>query len=60
MIPQVISPVITVHNAAASSGTLMFMLVVTVILVPVIFVYTAYIYWVFHGKVTKEGYEETE
>jgi cytochrome bd-type quinol oxidase subunit 2 len=38
----------------------MFMLVVTAILVPVIFVYTAYIYRVFRGKVTKEGYEETE
>jgi cytochrome d ubiquinol oxidase subunit II len=60
MIPHVISPVITVHNAAASSGTLMFMLVVTAMLVPVIFVYTAYIYRVFSGKVTGEGYEEAE
>ena len=33
-----------------------FMLVGAVILLPVIFAYTAYAYWVFRGKVSDEGY----
>jgi cytochrome d ubiquinol oxidase subunit II len=56
MIPQVVSPAITVGDAAASPPTLMFMLVVTAVLIPVILTYTAYEFWVFHGKVEKGGY----
>ncbi|MBI4772973.1 MAG: cytochrome d ubiquinol oxidase subunit II [Deltaproteobacteria bacterium] len=50
MIPHVVSP-ITVHQAAASSGTLAFMLVVTGILIPVMVFYTTYTHRVFRGKV---------
>jgi cytochrome d ubiquinol oxidase subunit II len=50
MIPSVVSPV-TVHRAAAASGTLVFMLVVTAVLLPVILAYTAYTYRVFGGTV---------
>ena len=41
---------ITFHNAAGSSQTLTFMLIVMVVLTPVILVYHNYQYWVFRGK----------
>jgi len=53
MIPHVVSP-ITVHQAAASYRTLIFMLVVTGILIPVIVFYTTYTHRVFRGKVKTE------
>lgn len=60
MIPHVISPAITVSGAAASPKTLMFMLIVTAVLIPVILTYTAYEFWVFHGKVEEGGYSGEE
>jgi len=53
-----VSPAITVSAAAASPATLMFMLVVTAILIPVILTYTAYEFWVFHGKVEEGSYSD--
>ncbi len=55
--PQMIPPLmdsapVTVHAAAASPKTLMFMLVVTSIMLPIILTYTSYKYRVFKGKVT--------
>jgi cytochrome d ubiquinol oxidase subunit II len=55
MIPHLVSPV-TVAQAAASTSTLVFMLVVTGLLLPVVLFYTTYTYRVFRGKVTEEGY----
>ena len=55
MIPHLVSP-LTVEQAAASPSTLIFMLVVTGLLLPVILLYTTYTYRVFRGKVTEEGY----
>lgn len=49
MIPHVISPA-TVTEVAASPQTLLFMLIVTAILLPVIIFYTSYTYKVFGGK----------
>jgi cytochrome d ubiquinol oxidase subunit II len=54
MIPNVVSPV-TVAEAAASSKTLIFMLVVTAILTPLIVFYTSYTYKVFSGKIKSPG-----
>ena len=54
MIPNVISPV-TVTEVAASPQTLLFMLIVTAILLPVIIFYTSYTYKVFGGKVKGPG-----
>jgi len=51
MIPHIVSPV-TIDQAAASPRTLIFMLVVTGILLPVMVFYTTYTYRVFRGKVT--------
>ena len=50
MIPHVISPGVTVTHAAASPPTLVFMLIVTAFLIPVILMYTTYEFWVFRGK----------
>ncbi len=42
---------ITIWEAAAPDNSLEFLLVGTVVLVPLILIYTAYSYWVFRGKV---------
>jgi cytochrome d ubiquinol oxidase subunit II len=49
MIPDVISPV-TIHEVAASRGTLISMLAVMTVLIPVMLFYTMYTYRVFRGK----------
>ncbi|MCC4242728.1 cytochrome d ubiquinol oxidase subunit II [Thalassospira povalilytica] len=54
--PNIVPPMITFRDAAAPQNSLAFMLVGAVILLPVIFAYTAYAYWVFRGKVSDEGY----
>jgi cytochrome d ubiquinol oxidase subunit II len=45
---------ITFHEAAGSSQTLIFMLVVMVVLTPIILIYHNYQYWVFRGKSREE------
>ena len=60
MIPQVVLPGVTVHGAAASPKTLLFMLVVTGALIPVILSYTAYEFWVFRGKLSGSSYGDSD
>ncbi|MGA7878375.1 MAG: cytochrome d ubiquinol oxidase subunit II [Desulfoferrobacter sp.] len=50
MIPNVISPTVTVRNAAASVQTLWFMFTFMVVIIPIILIYTGYTNWVFRGK----------
>jgi len=55
--PYVVPRTITLWEAAAPDDSLVFLLVGTVVLVPMIIGYTAYAYWVFRGKVkVGEGY----
>ena len=55
--PYLIPPGITYAAAANAPGSLAFMLVGALILLPVILGYTAYAYWLFRGKVREgEGY----
>jgi len=55
--PYLIPPDITYREAANDDGSLMFMLVGALVLLPVILGYTAYAYWIFRGKVDPEhGY----
>jgi cytochrome d ubiquinol oxidase subunit II len=55
--PQLIPPDISYTVAANAEGSLAFMLVGALILLPVILGYTAYAYWLFRGKVrVGEGY----
>ena len=53
--PMMVPPTLTIAEAAAPDSSLAFALVGTVILVPMILVYTAYAYWVFRGKVDPDA-----
>lgn len=54
--PNVVPPGVTLWQAAASPSSQGFMLVGVAILLPLILAYTAYIYWVFRGKVDPNAY----
>ncbi|MEQ8412650.1 MAG: cytochrome d ubiquinol oxidase subunit II [Erythrobacter sp.] len=54
--PNVAPPSLTIWDAAAPYSSQLFMLVGTVITMPLIIGYTAWAYWVFRGKVGDEGY----
>ncbi len=55
--PYIVPPSLTIWEAAAPDSSLEFALVGTVVLIPMILVYTAYAYYVFRGKVRPEhGY----
>lgn len=57
MYPFMIPPSITIWQAAAPDESLRFLLTGTIVLLPVIVIYTAYSYWVFRGKTgSGEGY----
>ncbi len=55
--PRMIPPDITIWAAAAPDKSLHFLIVGTLVLVPIILAYTIYSYWVFRGKVdSSDGY----
>jgi cytochrome d ubiquinol oxidase subunit II len=55
--PYLVPPSLTVWQTAAVPASQIFMLVGTLFLLPLILTYTAFIYWVFRGKVKEgEGY----
>lgn len=54
--PDVIPARLTIWEAAAPYRSQVFMLVGAGIMVPVILAYTGWAYWVFRGKVGKDGY----
>lgn len=57
LFPRIVPPHITIWQAAAPPESQGFLLVGTLILLPVILAYTGYAYWVFRGKVRPgEGY----
>ena len=49
--PYIVPPQLTIAAAAASPSSQSFMLIGTLVLLPVILGYTAFTYWLFHGKV---------
>ena len=49
--PYLVPPSLTIWDTAAAPSSQMFMLVGTAGLLPLIFGYTIYVYWVFRGKV---------
>lgn len=53
-VPYIVPPTLTIQDAAAAPSSQLFMLVGTVILLPLILGYTALTYWLFRGKV-REG-----
>jgi cytochrome d ubiquinol oxidase subunit II len=56
--PDIVPGAVTIWQAASPVSSQLFMLVGTVVLVPIILAYTGYAYWVFRGKVGHEGYHE--
>ncbi len=57
MWPMIVPPSITIWQAATHPSSQLFLLVGAAVLVPVILVYTGYVYWIFRGKVRHgEGY----
>ena len=53
--PHIVPNSITIWEAASPRESLAFLLVGTVVLVPIILAYTGYSYWVFRGKVNAQG-----
>ena len=57
MWPMIVPRHFTLDQAAASPSTQAFLLIGTLVLLPIILLYTAWSYWVFRGKVTADvGY----
>jgi cytochrome bd ubiquinol oxidase subunit II len=53
--PMIVPGHFTLEQAAASQSTQAFLLVGTLVLLPIILLYTAWSYWVFRGKVRADG-----
>jgi cytochrome bd ubiquinol oxidase subunit II len=57
MWPMIVPPHITIWEAASPRSSQLFMLVGAAVLIPVILAYTAYVYWLFRGKIKAgQGY----
>jgi cytochrome d ubiquinol oxidase subunit II len=55
--PYLVPPSLTIWQTAAAPASQLFILIGTLILLPLILTYTAYVYWLFRGKVRPgEGY----
>jgi cytochrome d ubiquinol oxidase subunit II len=52
-VPYLVPPVIDVWQAAAVPTSQVFMLIGTVLLLPIILFYVGFVYWVFRGKLTE-------
>jgi cytochrome bd ubiquinol oxidase subunit II len=53
--PNIVPPELTIWEAAAPDESLWFVLVGTLVLIPLILAYTAWAYWVFRGKVDPDA-----
>jgi cytochrome d ubiquinol oxidase subunit II len=49
--PYLVPPSLTIWDTAAAPTSQSFMLIGTLVLLPVILAYTAYVYWVFRGRI---------
>ena len=54
--PYVVPRAVTIWDAAAPAESQLFMLVGTLLILPMILVYTGWVYWVFRGKAGVQGY----
>jgi len=54
--PYLVPPNITIWEAAAAPASLIFSLVGTLILLPIILLYTGFVYWLFRGKTAEGSY----
>jgi len=56
ILPNVLSPSLSIHATAASPYTLSFMLIAMSVILPIILTYSGYKLWVFRGKTKPEEY----
>jgi cytochrome d ubiquinol oxidase subunit II len=49
--PMIVPPALTIWDAASPPGSQIFLLVGTIVLIPIIMAYNAFAYWIFRGKV---------
>lgn len=54
-VPYLVPPTIDIWRAAAAPSSQMFLLLGTLVLLPLILGYTAFLYWVFRGKVRADA-----
>jgi cytochrome d ubiquinol oxidase subunit II len=55
--PYIVPPSLTIWQASAAPATHVFMLMGTLVMLPIIFGYTIFVYWIFSGKLREgEGY----
>jgi cytochrome d ubiquinol oxidase subunit II len=55
--PYLVPPSLTIWQTAAAPATHVFMLIGTLVMLPIIFGYTIFVYWIFGGKLREgEGY----
>ena len=55
--PYLVPPTLTLWQTAAAPASQLFMLIGTLILLPIILGYIVFVYWIFRGKVREgEGY----
>jgi len=52
--PYLVPPTMTIWDASAAPASQIFMLLGTLPLLPIILMYTGFVYWIFRGKV-REG-----
>lgn len=55
MWPMIVPPDISLTQAAASHSSQYFLLLGAIVLIPVILLYTAYVYWLFRGKIYSDS-----
>ena len=56
LFPYLIPYAMTIHEGAAARNSQELLLVGALIMLPIILAYTAFVYWVFRGKVADAGY----
>jgi cytochrome d ubiquinol oxidase subunit II len=56
MYPYVVPRAVTIWDAAAPPESQLFMLVGSLVIIPLILAYTSWAYWVFRGKAGVHGY----
>jgi cytochrome d ubiquinol oxidase subunit II len=53
--PYIVPPSLTIWQAAAPASSLSFLLAGSLVLIPLVLIYTAHAYWVFRGKIDPAG-----
>jgi cytochrome d ubiquinol oxidase subunit II len=55
MWPMIVPPAVTIWQAATYPSSQLFLLVGALVLIPLVLIYTGFVYWLFRGKVSPEA-----